>query len=202
MSEQEIQDKIDDFLLDNMSSEEKKEFELLREKDESVAAQYNLQKMIIDEMRYQKDFDRIVSKPKIVMFSQKRIRLAIMSVAAIFIGVLLVNTIFVNKQMENLYTLNYESPSFDEFRGEQDALLEEFKSAISLLETNQIKEARSALLKLYDRQQDYPYYEAVRWYLSLTELKLHNRSKAKKYLKELKESEFYGEKVRDMLDEL
>ena len=54
MSEQEIQDKIDDFLLDNMSSEEKKEFELLLDKEESVAKQFKLQKMMIDGIKYEK----------------------------------------------------------------------------------------------------------------------------------------------------
>jgi len=142
------------------------------------------------------------SKP----FSFRKIMMVTCSAAAIFIGVFFVNSAVQNSRMDNIYTENYSAPQVNAMRGEDmrgtDSNETDFWQAIKLLDNKQPKQAQEILLKLYQITENYSYYEDIRWYLALTELKLHNKSEAKKYLNELVNSEFYGEKVKKVLEKL
>ena len=202
MTEQEIQDNIDDYLLNKMSVAEKAAFENQLDNDGELKQKVTLQKILVDEMLYQKEFKRITQRKKVMPFAFKQTMVIAWSAAAIFIGVFFINRTVVNKRMDNLYSLNLSIPTYDEVRGEQDVQLKEFQNAIFYLKNHQPNQAKDALLKLYAKPKDYPYYDAVRWYLALTELKLHNKSEAKKYLNELVDSEVYGGKANKILGKL
>ena len=202
MTEQEIQDNIDDYLLNKMSVAEKAAFENQLDNDGELKKKVALQKILVDEMLYQKEFKRITQRKKVMPFTFKQTMAIVWSVAAIFIGVFFINRTIVYNRYDNLYSLNLSIPAYDEVRGEPDVQLKDFQNAISYLKNNQPNQAKDALLMLYTKPKDYPYYDAVRWYLALTELKVHNKSEAEKYLNELVDSEVYGEKVKKLLEKL
>ena len=202
MTEQEIQDNIDDYLLNKMSVAEKAAFENQLDNDVELKQKVALQKILVDEMLYQKEFIRITQRKKVIPFTFRQTMAIVWSVAAIFIGVFFINRTIENNRYDNLYSLNYSTPAYDEVRGEQDVQIKVFQDAISYLKNKQPDQAKNALLKLYAKPKDYLYYDAVRWYLALTELKLHNKSETKKYLNELVDSEVYGEKANKILGKL
>jgi len=167
-----------------------------------------------------------------------------MSVAALFLGVVLVHGIWQNNQMEKLYAGNFEVYENDLsqigiFRGENqqsqaDSMLTiamqsyengrydeaielfdqiisfsgdkpeiQFYKAISLLALNKNREALTLLNELYKKPKEFAYYEETRWYLALVNLKIHKKSVAENYLKELIELEgFYYDKAKELLNQL
>lgn len=60
-----------------------------------------------------------------------------------------------------------------------------FYLAITQMENGKTKDALKTLQQLYAQPKEYRYYEQTRWYMALTNLKLHRKSEAKKYLDEL-----------------
>jgi len=64
MTEQEIQDNIDDYLLNKMSVAEKAAFENQLDNDGELKKKVALQKILVDEMLYQKEFKRITQRKK------------------------------------------------------------------------------------------------------------------------------------------
>lgn len=202
MTEQEIQDRIDNYLLHKTTVAEQEAFEKEMENDSDLKQKVETQQLLVDEMRYKRDFERIVTKKPVIHITLKKTMVVVWSAAAIFIGVLFINRTVVNNRMDTLYSQMYTAPGSDEYRGEPSKEEQDFMTAVKFLETNQPEQAQTALLKLYNLSSEYPYYEAVRWYLALTELKLHHKAEAKKYLNELVDSEFYGEKVKGLLEKL
>ena len=124
------------------------------------------------------------------------------SAAAMFAGIFFVNQAFVNDRMDKGFTQNFSIPEVDVMRGgEYNTEQSTFIKAIELIQ-EQPEQALEALQALYKQPETYTYYEDVRWYMALTELKLHNKRKAIKYLQALLSSEFYGEKASKLLEEL
>ncbi len=104
--------------------------------------------------------------------------------------------------MDSQFEFNYTVPEAGLMRGgEANPQETEFLNATKLID-KQPEQALNALLKLYNFPESYIYYEDVRWYLALTELKLYNKHEAIKYLNELMDSEYYGEKASKLLEEL
>jgi TolA-binding protein len=167
-----------------------------------------------------------------------------MSVAALFLGVVLIHGIWQNSQMEKLYTGNFEVFENDltgigTFRGTTnqtglDTLinlaLKEYESknyieaekqfnhiltldtknyelrfylGVSQLANHKTNEAIGTFEKLYQQPKEFAYYEETRWYLALANLKIHNKSAAENYLKELIQLEgFYYDKAKELLNQL
>ena len=81
-----------------------------------------------------------------------------------------------------------------------------FYLAVSQLETGKTELAISTLNTLLSQPNEknvFDYYEQTRWYLALVNLKLHQKSDAKKYLKELVALEgVYWDKAKELLKAL
>ena len=230
MNNQNIQTKIDNYLLNRMSEAECKDFEVEMAADSKLNETVELQRLLVTEIKQRAFIAEIIEETKRRMGKEdetnevqipfqkpippaaaskntlRKIMLVAWSAAAIFAGAFFVNQAFVNNRMDNLYSQYYSSPEVDVMRGEPtrgiDFIEKDFKQAIQLLEKNEPKQAHEILLKLYQSTNIYNYYEDVRWYLALTELKLHNKPEAIKYLKELMDSEYYGAKASTLLEEL
>jgi hypothetical protein len=136
----------------------------------------------------------------------RQMMMVVWSAAAIFIGVFFINNAVQNSRMDNLYIAYYAAPQANVMRGDEmrgsDLIKMDLMQAIEYLENNQPKQAHVILLKLYQATDSSDYDEDIRWYLALTELKLHNKSDAKKYLGELADSEYYGSKANEILGKL
>ncbi len=204
-----LQDRIDNYLRNEMNPNEKNGFESEIAKDSTLKQKVETQKLISEEIKNRAAFNLIVNG--VIKKDKKRIQfkraMAISwSAVAIFIGVFFVNSAVQNSRMDNLYTENYTTPQVDIMRGDGmrgiDPNETDFMQAINYLENKQPEQAHEILLKIYKIDDRFTYYEDVRWYLALTELKLHNKSEARKYLNELVESEFYGEKAKKVLAKL
>ena len=202
-----LQDRIDNYLRNEMNPNEKNGFESEIAKDSTLKQKVETQKLISEEIKNRAAFNLIVNG--VIKKDKKRIQfkraMAISwSAVAIFIGVFFVNSAVQNSRMDNLYTENYTTPQVDIMRGDGmrgiDPNETDFMQAINYLENKQPEQAHEILLKIYKIDDRFTYYEDVRWYLALTELKLHNKSEARKYLNELVESEFYEEKAKEILD--
>jgi len=184
-------------------------FETEMAADSQLKETVELQRLLVNEIKQRAFIAEIIKetkthKPKRIQF--RKVMIITWSAAAIFIGAFFVNQAFVNNRMDNLYSQYYANPEVDVMRGDVmrgiDTNETDFWQAMKLLDKNQPKQAQEILQKLYQFNDNFTYYEDVRWYLALTELKLHHRSEAKKYLNELIDSEFYGEKVNKLLEEL
>ncbi len=231
MNNQDIQTKIDNYLLNRMPEAERQAFETEMAADSQLKESVELQRLLVTEIQ-QRAFiseiivetkERITTSPPTPLLEERgavlipppaasktsifrKIMFATWSAAAIFIGVFFVNSAVQNSRMDNLYTENYSAPQVNAMRGDgirgTDINEANFWQAIKLLENKQPKQAQEILQKLYQITENFSYYEDVRWYLALTELKLHNKSEAKKYLNELLDSEVYAEKAKKVLDKL
>jgi len=209
----EIQDQIDNYLLNKMTMAEKAIFEKQLSNNSDLKEKLEIQRLIIDELQYRRDFERIIKQKDSETFkiaaSKNPFRMIMIvswSAAAIFAGVFFVNQAYVNSRMDNLYTENYSEPQISVMRGDDmrgiDLNETDFLQAIKYLDNKQPKQAKEILLKLCQITDNFTYYEDVRWYMVLTELKLHNKREAIKYLNELMDSEFYGERASKLLEEL
>lgn len=167
------------------------------------------------------------------------VRIAL-SVAALFLGAILIHGIWQNSQMEKLYAGNFEVYENDltgtgTFRGTTNqtgldtlinlALIEyerknfveaekQFSHILTLdtknyvlrfylgvcqLANHKTSEAIATFEKLYQQPKEFAYYEETRWYLALANLKIHKKSAAKNYLKELIQLEgFYYDKAKEL----
>jgi hypothetical protein len=195
----ELQDKIDDYLKCKMSSTEKMDFEKLIATDTKLKQKVDTQKLIVDELKTRAAFIEIVNnvKDRDKRYIQFRHRMTIAwSAAAIFIGVFFINNIVQNSRMDSLYSVNYSTPQANMMRGNDP-----IEQATNLLENNKPKQAKEILEELY-KNGNSEFHEDVRWYLALTELKLHNKINARKYLTELKGSSRYGKKADEILKKL
>jgi hypothetical protein len=209
MSNIDKQDIIDNYLLNRMSETERQNFESEMVADSQLKESVDLQRLLIAEIKQQAFISGIITETKERMNNTKKphisfrqIMMVTWSAAAIFIGVFFVNQTITNYRMDSQFALNYTAPEVEVMRGgEANPLETEFLNATKLI-SKQPEQALNALLKLYSYSDTYSYYEDVRWYLALTELKLHHKSEAKKYLHELVDSEFYGEKVKKVLEKL
>ena len=202
MEELKYEDRIDNYLLNKLDSGSRKEFENELLTNEELLENFKLQQLIFDEIQARAKVKQIIGKSEVIQkrhIQFRRTMTIAWSAAAILIGVFFVNKTVVNNQMDNIYGQYYQ---FEEsnYRGEVDETEAEFVKVVKLADENP-EQAQIALKKLYDIQ-DFKYSEAVRWYLGLTELKLHNKAKAKSYFNEISNSEFYGEKVKEILDKL
>lgn len=196
----ELQDEIDNYLLKKMNFQERSDFEKRLTTDGELKQKVDTQKLIVDELIYRTAFNEIVNKvsDKDTRRIQFRRKMTIAwSAAAIFIGVFFVNNIVQNSRMDNLYTVNYSMPQANDTRGDNP-----IEQAAKLLGNDQPKQAKIILESIYNNNSISVDIEEVRWYLALTELKLHNKSNAKKYLNELKVSSKYGKKAEDILKKL
>ena len=196
----ELQDKIDNYLLEKMNLQERSDFEKLLVADNELKQKVDTQKLIVDELIYRTAFNEIVNKvsDKDTRRIQFRRKMTIAwSAAAIFIGVFFVNNIVQNSRMDNLYTVNYSMPQANDTRGDNP-----IEQAAKLLGNDQPKQAKIILESIYNNNSISVDIEEVRWYLALTELKLHNKTNAKKYLNELKGSNNYGKKADEILKKL
>lgn len=205
-----MQDNIDDYLLNRMSDSQKIEFEKCLSENSELKEKVEIQKLVIDDIRYRAKFNSIINNIEPKNTSRKKhlgnVLITILSIAAIFIGIIIVSKIVENSKMDNLYSQLYNSPvkrdSNGITRGNSELEIYNFIHAVDLLQNNKPEQAEIELLKLYVLPTDYLYFEDVRWYLGLTGLKLHQKSKAKKYFRELLRSEVYGEKAKIILGSL
>ncbi len=201
----ELQDKIDNYLRSELNQTDRNVFEKQIITDSNLRMKVETQKLISEEIKNRAAFNLIVNG--VIKKDKKRIQfkraMAISwSAAAIFIGVFFVNQTIMNNRMDSQFTINYSAPVAKIMRsGESNPQELEFLNATKLI-AKQPEQALTALLKLYTYPYTYSYYEDVRWYLALTELKLHHKSEVKKYLNELVDSEFYGEKAKKVLEKL
>ena len=196
----ELQDEIDNYLLKKMNFQERSDFEKRLTTDGELKQKVDTQKLIVDELIYRTAFNEIVNKvsDKDTRRIQFRRKMTIAwSAAAIFIGVFFVNNIVQNSRMDNLYTENYSMPQASDTRGDNP-----IEQAAKFLGNDRPKQAKIILESIYNNNSISVDIEEVRWYLALTELKLHNKSNAKKYLNELKVSSKYGKKAEDILKKL
>jgi len=203
-----IQELIDTYLMNKMSDDERTNFELEMLQDSELQKKVEIQRLIMEGFKRQgiiNDIKSEIEKEK----KNKIYRIIIFaaSSAAIFLLVFLTNIYRENNRMDRLFSQNFEMPAEDHFKSPGDnPVQKEFLDAVSLLEKNDPKAAKTALLKLYDYPDNYLYYEEVRWYLALTELKLHNQPEARKYLHELISIESdtfeYGQKAKQVLEKL
>lgn len=206
MKSKEIQDKIDLYLLGQLDEDKKKEFEDELATNTELKEKVAIQKLIFEEVKTRADFKKAIPKPTVTKFLH--VMKITLSIAAVFFGVFFINKTVVNSRMDNMFAVNFamlevESKRGDEMlRGNDAKLVKQFFLAIDLLQIEKIEQANEKLLQLYSLEADFEYYEDVRWYLALSQLKLHQKTEAKKYLNELKDSEQYGERVKEMLDKL
>jgi hypothetical protein len=78
-----------------------------------------------------------------------------------------------------------------------------FYLAMAQLEIGKTKYALNTLKILNTQPNSYRYYEEIRWYLALANLKLHHKGEAKKYLDELVKLEGeYWDKAKELGDKL
>lgn len=109
--------------------------------------------------------------------------------------------------MLTIAMLSYESKRYDvaielfdriiSLSGEKPEI--QFYKAISLLAMNKNREALTLLNELYKRPKEFAYYEETRWYLALANLKIHQKSVAGNYLKEIIQLEgFYYDKAKEL----
>ncbi len=221
MNNQDIQTKIDNYLLNRMNEAECKDFEVEMAAASQLKETVELQRLLVTEIKQRAFIAEIIEETKSKMtspptplleergavaasktFTLRKIMIVAWSAAAIFIGAFFVNQAFVNNRMDNLYSQYYASPEADVMRsGEDNTEQSTFIKAIELIQ-EQPEQALTALQALYKQPETYTYYEDVRWYMALTGLKLHNKPEAIKYLNELLNSEFYGEKASKLLEEL
>ncbi len=227
MNNQDIQTKIDNYLLNRMSEAECSGFEDEMAADSQLKETVELQRLLVNEIKQRAFIAEIIEETKSKMtspptrrkyvpfageergavaasktFTLRNIMIVAWSAAAIFAGTFFVNQAFVNNRMDNGFTQNFSIPETDVMRGGEDNTEQStFIKAIELIQ-EQPEQALEALQALYKQPYTYTYYEDVRWYMALTELKLHNKHEAIKYLKELMNSEFYGEKASKLLEEL
>jgi hypothetical protein len=201
-----MNEKIIDYLLNRLSEKDEKNFEIEISQNKELQNEVELQKLIIETVKLRNLAKEIMSDVDKKEFAKqkrhiqfRRTMTIAWSAAAIFIGVFFINRTVVNNQMDNIYGQYYQVDE-SSYRGEDIEMEAEFVKAVKLVDKNP-EQAQIALKKLY-LIQDYKYSEAVRWYFGLTKLKLHNKSEAKKYFEELKESEFYGEKAKSILNKL
>ena len=213
MNNHDIQTKIDDFLLNRLTKAEQQAFEIELEVNPELKETVELQRLLVTEIQQRAFISEIISeteeriqKPKGLTITFRKVMVTSWSAAAIFIGVFFVNSAIQNSRMDRLYAEMYSAPHSDVMRGDNgvrgNSDKKEFLAATKLLADNHPEQALDALEKLYSYPISYGYYEEVRWYLALTELKLHHKSEAKKYLNELAGSEAYDEKVKKVLSEL
>lgn len=208
----ELQDKIDNYLLEKMNLQERSDFEKLLVADNELKQKVETQKLIVEEIINRAAFNKIVNKVREKDKWRKKFRETMTvtfsavatykmtiawSAAAIFIGVFFVNNIVQNSRMDNLYTVNYSMPQANDTRGDNP-----IEQAAKLLGNDQPKQAKIILESIYNNNSISVDIEEVRWYLALTELKLHNKTNAKKYLNELKGSNNYGKKADEILKKL
>lgn len=207
MNNQDIQTKIDNYLLNRMNEAECSGFEAEMAADSQLKETVELQRLLVTEIKQRAFIAEIIEETKISKHKPnhiqfRKIMIVAWSAAAIFIGAFFVNQAFVNSRMDNLYSQYYASPETDVMRGDKDNTDQTtYAKAVELIQ-EQPEQALTALQALYTQPETYSYYEDVRWYLALTELKLHNKHEAIKYLNELIDSEFYGEKAMKMLEKL
>ncbi len=197
------QDQIDKYILHKMNEMERKDFEQQMENNPDLSESVKLQQMLTLEIKQRGYIQEIIRKSDQRRKTIQKIRIAVLSAAAIFIGVFFVNQQFVNNRMDLLYAEMYTSPVKPTYRsGETNTDEDTFFNAIHLLQMNETKEAQKTLYTLYQLPESFAYYEDVRWYLALTELKLHHKARTEKYLNELLNSEDYSEKVNEILKRL
>jgi hypothetical protein len=209
MNNIDIQDKIDNYLLNRMTDTERLGFETEMASDTQLKETVELQRLLVIEIKQRafisgiiKETEERMNKTRGPHITFRQFMIVSWSAAAIFIGAFFVNQAFVNSRMDNLYSQYYASPETDVMRsGEDNTEQITFIKAVELIQ-EQPEQALTALHALYSQPDSYTYYEDVRWYLSLTELKMHHKSEAKKYLNELVDSEFYGAKASKLLEEL
>ncbi len=235
MKKQDIQTKIDNYLLNRMTLEERQDFETEILTDTQLKDTVDLQRLLVTEIQQRAFISEIIVETEKRMeeegtingsipfqqpipdvaacippvaadklpsaasrtFTLRQIMLVSWSAAAIFIGVFFVNNIVQNSRMDNLYTVNYSMPQANDTRGDNP-----IEQAAKILGNDQPKQAKIILESIYNNNSISVDIEEVRWYLALTELKLHNKSNAKKYLNELKVSSKYGKKAEDILKKL
>jgi hypothetical protein len=233
MNNKDIQTKIDNYLLSQMSEVEIQAFEAEMATDSLLNETVELQRLLVTEIKQRAFISEIIKETEERINKAKpenktvpltvseatvelkpaakkipfRLKMTLAwSAAAIFIGVFFVNNAVQNSRMDNLYVAYYAAPQADVMRGDGTRGTNpeevELMTAINYLENRNPKQAHEILLKLYQNSDESIYSKDIRWYLALTELKLHNKSKAKKYLEELIDSEFYGTKASKLLEEL
>ncbi len=209
MNNIDIQDKIDNYLLNRMTDTERLDFETEMASDSQLKETVELQRLLVTEIKQRafisgiiKETEERMNKTRRPHITFRQIMVVCWSAAAIFIGVFFVNQSYVNSRMDNLYSQYYANPEADVMRGDKDNTEQTtFIKAVVLIQ-EQPEQALTALQALYTQPQTYSYFEDVRWYLALTELKLHNKRESTKYLNELIDSEFYGEKASKLLEGL
>ena len=234
-------DKIEKYLLNRMTEREKADFENELQNNDLLNEQLELEQAIVGQIQKRAFIDEQINIAKKEMQGGKTIRLTIysvVSIAAIFIMVLLVQGVWHGQQYDKMYAENFipykdgylenyvargeisrstNSGSGSLTRGEVvidsllinvfmaynkgeftkaelqfDQLLEHqdnpelrFYLAVTQLENGKAELAIKTLQPLYNLKQDYRYFEQIRWYLSLSHLKLHHKTEAMKYLNEL-----------------
>ena len=72
MTEQEIQNSIDNYLLHKMTIAEQEAFEKEMENDSDLMQKVEIQQLLVDEIRYKRDFERIVTKKPVIHITLKK----------------------------------------------------------------------------------------------------------------------------------
>ena len=225
------QDKIEKYILGQMTEAEKTEFENEIENNPLLKEQLELEQAIVGQIRNRSFVDKQINTAIKEMQKGKIIRLmsySVSSIAALLLVFFVIQGVLQNRQYEQLYAPNYTIPNndyvitdgiprgdqgttrgeaevdsitamtayekkdfetaesqFNQILSEKDDRDLRFYLAITQMETGKTEEALKTLQMLYTQPKEYRYYEQTRWYLALVHLKLHHKSKAKKYLDEL-----------------
>lgn len=228
---------IQDYLLNRMKADERKDFERLLKKNKDFQKNFNEHKAVFEAFKIS-EANRLKS---ILAAQEKRISLKrrfiskpiIYVIAATFI-VLLGSSVYFNFFKQDLYAKYYETfPNVYQpiVRGDSDERLKafmyyenykfleaqhEFESilnneenanirfylGLSYLNNNQFKEAITEFEKINDK--NFEFNAETLWYNALAEIKLENKTKAKKLLLRLSDKypKYKTTDIAEILDSL
>lgn len=197
-----IQDQIDRYVLNQMSTSERIAFEQYLNTDSELKESVELQEMLAHAIKQRRWAERTIENAK--EKAARRARLIkftsiASSIAAILIVAFFINQSYVNNKVYNtLFTQYYSSTDYMPVKRGNDPL----KEAIVLLNDEDFKNAKILLIDLYNNNDINIQNEDILWYLALTEIKLHNKKEALSYLYEIKNSEKYGDRVESIVNSI
>lgn len=201
-------EKFERFLTDGMNKSEKADFENELKDDPLLKEQFDLEAKIVDQIKDSSFVDSQINTAQNEIKKGRSIRMryyTIVSVAAVFIMILVMPFMYRNLRYNNLYKENYTNiialHGNETLRGVSPE--KRFINAISKMEEGNIQNSQKILEGLLEQPKGFIYYEETRWYLALVHLKLHDKSEVKSYLQEVIDlNEKYKKQAVDLIDKL
>ena len=172
------QDKIDAYLLNQMSSSERAEFELLLDSDQELQEEIRIQKMIVEEINDRESFLSLLDQNKKKKVVTRKIWRAI-SIAAVFTGLLGFFIIQPTTTSNNIIYSKFSDIQPGEIereivedllRGEEDFVLK----ALDYFEREDYKNAASSFQQI----QNITAYPELILYMAISQLKSNQSSSA------------------------